>query len=90
MATPKEKPKTVKKDTTVQPDFVFEKINYQLMLAGIALIVLGFMLMAGGKSDNPNVFNPEVFSFRRITLAPIVVMSGFILNIYAILKKTKD
>jgi hypothetical protein len=46
--------------------------------------------MSGGKSDDPNIFNPEVFSFRRITLAPIVVMAGFILNIYAIVKKAKD
>ncbi|MEP7168042.1 MAG: DUF3098 domain-containing protein [Bacteroidota bacterium] len=90
MASPKEKPKTLKKETTIQTDFAFGKINYTLMLAGIGLIILGFMLMAGGKSDDPKIFNPEVFSFRRITLAPIVVMAGFILNIYAIVKKAKD
>ena len=71
-------------------DFAFGKINYTLMLTGIGLIILGFMLMAGGKSEDPKIFNPEVFSFRRITLAPIVVMAGFILNIYAIVKKAKD
>jgi hypothetical protein len=60
------------------------------MLSGLGLIVLGFILMAGGKSDDPNVFNPDVFSFRRITLAPIIVLSGFALNIFAILKKSKD
>ncbi|MEO5571747.1 MAG: DUF3098 domain-containing protein [Bacteroidia bacterium] len=90
MAAPKEKPKPVKKETAIKTDFAFGKINYTLMLTGISLIILGFMLMAGGKSDDPKIFNPEVFSFRRITLAPIVVMAGFILNIYAIVKKAKD
>lgn len=79
-----------KKDLLPKSDFAFGRINYILMLSGIGLIVLGFILMAGGKSDDPNVFNPDVFSFRRITLAPIVVLSGFALNIYAILKKSKD
>ena len=90
MAATKETPKTFKKDITAKTDFAFGRINYTLMLTGIGLIVLGFMLMAGGKSDDPHVFNPEVFSFRRITLAPIVVMAGFVLNIYAIVKKAKD
>ena len=79
-----------KKATKPQTDFAFGRINYVLMLAGIGLILLGFMLMSGGKSEDPDVFNPEIFSFRRITLAPIVVMAGFILNIYAIVKKAKD
>ena len=90
MATSKEKTQTAKKETYPQTDFAFGRINYTLMLTGIGLIVLGFMLMAGGKADDPKIFNPEVFSFRRITLAPIVVMAGFILNIYAIVKKAKD
>ena len=97
MATTKEKNIPAKKNPAVKEspknvltDFAFGRINYTLMLAGIGLIVLGFMLMAGGKSDDPKIFNPEVFSFRRITLAPIVVMAGFILNIYAIVKKAKD
>jgi len=90
MAAIKEKPKPVKKESSVQTDFAFGKINYTLMLAGIGMIIVGFMMMAGGKSDDPKIFNPEVFSFRRITLAPIVVMAGFILNIYAIVKKAKD
>ena len=90
MAATKESSKPVKKDMTAKTDFAFGRINYTLMLTGIGLIVLGFMLMAGGESDDPKVFNPEVFSFRRITLAPIIVMAGFILNIYAIVKKAKD
>jgi len=72
------------------PDFPLGRQNYMLLLAGFAVIIIGFALMAGGKSDDPNVFNPDVFSFRRITLAPIVVMIGFISIIYAILKKPKS
>jgi len=52
-------------------------------------IMIGFLLMMGGKSDDPNVFNPEIFSFRRITLAPIVVLFGFVFEIWAIMKKPK-
>ena len=63
--------------------------NYKLMLIGLGVIVLGFVLMAGGGSDDPNVFNEDMFSFRRITLAPILVLAGFAFEIYAIMKKTK-
>jgi len=69
--------------------FVFEKQGYMIVLAGIVLIITGFALMSGGGSDDPNVFNPEIFSFRRITLAPTVVMAGFALEIYAIMRKPK-
>jgi hypothetical protein len=59
------------------------------MLIGGALILIGMLLMAGGKSADPNVFNPnEVYSFNRITLAPIVIIAGFIVEIYAIFKKS--
>ena len=58
------------------------------MLVGAALIIVGMLLMSGGKSADPNVFNPnEVYSFRRITLAPIVIIIGFIVEVYAIFKK---
>ena len=70
--------------------FVFERENYKLMLIGIGIIILGFTLMSGGGSDDPSVFNPEIFSFRRITLAPIVVLFGFAFEIYAILKNPKS
>jgi len=63
--------------------------NYRLMLVGLGIIVLGFVLMAGGGSDDPNVFNEDMFSFRRITLAPIVVLAGFAFEIYAIMKKPR-
>jgi len=70
--------------------FVFGKENYRIMLIGIGLIVLGFILMAGGGTDDPNKFSEELFSFQRITLAPILVLSGLLLEFYAILKKQKD
>jgi hypothetical protein len=67
-------------------DFLFGKVNYKLMLIGLAIIVLGFILMSGGGSDNPNVFNPEIYNFRRIRLAPTLILIGFVIEIYAILK----
>jgi hypothetical protein len=70
-------------------EFLFEKINYKILLIGIAVIVLGFILMSGGGSDDPNVFNESVFDFRRIRLAPTTVLIGFGITIYAILKNPK-
>ncbi|HBI81812.1 MAG TPA: DUF3098 domain-containing protein [Bacteroidales bacterium] len=63
--------------------------NYKLLIIGFAIIVLGFILMAGGGSTDPNVFNPNIFSFRRITLAPLVVLFGFAFVGYAIMKREK-
>ena len=65
--------------------FIFERKNYQFMLIGIAFIALGFILMAGGGSDYPNVFNPEIYSWRRIRLAPALILIGFGIEVYAIL-----
>lgn len=61
--------------------------NYIMLLAGFAVIVLGFVLMSGGGSDNPEEFSYAMFSWRRITLAPILVIGGFAFEIYAILKR---
>lgn len=69
----------------VQNEFIFEKKNYIFMLIGIGVITLGFILMMGGGSDDPNVFNPEIFSWRRIRLAPTLVIIGFAIEAYAIL-----
>jgi len=70
--------------------FLFDKENYILMIVGVLVIALGFFLMAGGKSEDPNVFNPEeVYSFQRITLAPIIVIVGFVIETYAIFHKAK-
>ena len=77
------------KNNEQKPDFLFEKVNYKILLIGIAVIALGFILMSGGGSDNPNVFNEDVFSFRRIRLAPTVVLIGFGITIYSIFKKNK-
>jgi hypothetical protein len=70
--------------------FALGKENYRLMAVGFALIVVGFILMAGGGSDDPYVFNPDIFSFRRLTVAPIILLIGFVLEIYAIMKKPKS
>ncbi len=68
--------------------FLFGKTNYQIMIVGVVLILLGLFLMAGGKSPDPHVFRyDEVFSFRRVTLAPVLMMIGFCLEFYAILKR---
>lgn len=66
-------------------NFVFEKKNYVVMAIGLAIIALGFILMAGGGSDDPNVFNEEIYNFRRIRLAPALVLIGFAVEVYAIL-----
>lgn len=71
--------------------FVFGKINYILMLAGIAIIVIGLVLMIGGGPEDPAVFNPEEkYSFTRITLAPILILLGLVVEIFAIMVKAKD
>lgn len=71
-------------------EFPLTKTNYKLLLIGIGIIVLGYILMSGGGTDNPNQFNPEIFSFRRITLAPLVCLAGYGFVLYAILKKTGE
>ena len=76
--------------TTNVGEFAFGKENYRLMLIGLAFIVLGFLLMVGGGSADPNTFNPEIFSFRRITLAPILILGGYVIEIFAIMKRPKD
>ena len=78
-----------KKETVLTNNNLFDKNNYKWMLAGLAVLALGFFLMAGGKSSDPNVFDPkEVYSPIRITVAPILIIAGFILEIVGIMKKT--
>jgi hypothetical protein len=70
--------------------FLFSKENYIIMIAGVVVIILGFVLMTGPANDNPAFFpKEEIYSFRRITLAPVVVMIGFLIEVYAILKRPK-
>jgi len=70
-------------------NFALGRDNYKLLAIGFLIIVAGFLLMLGGKSDDPKVFSERIFSFRRITLAPLVVLAGFIFEIWAIMKKPK-
>jgi hypothetical protein len=67
--------------------FAFTRENYKWVLIGLAFIVLGFLLMIGGGSKDPDVFSQGIFSFRRMTLAPILVLVGYAIEIYAIMKK---
>lgn len=69
--------------------FIFEKKNYLIMAVGLIVIALGFITMSGGGSDNPAVFDPSIFNFRRIHLAPALVLLGFAIEIYAILVNPK-
>lgn len=82
--------KSSKESSDPKTGFAFGPHNYRLLLIGMVVIIIGFILMSGGKSDDPNVFNPEIFSWRRITLAPLVVLAGFIIEGFAIMKKPKD
>ena len=70
--------------------FLFSKRNYQLLILGLILVGLGFILMIGGGSEDPEVFNPEIFSGRRITLAPIVILAGLVVEIFAIMYRPKN
>ena len=71
-------------------EFIFGKRNYKFMFIGLAIIVLGFILMSGGGSDDPTVFNEDIFHWRRIRLAPALVLIGFGMQIYAILTRKED
>lgn len=71
-------------------NFALGRENYKLLAIGFAIIVIGFLLMLGGKSESPDVFSDDIFSFRRITLAPVVVLAGFVFEIWAIMKKPKN
>ena len=73
------------KNKKTNKKFVFEKKNYLIMIIGLLFIATGFFLMSGGASDDPNVFNPEIFHWRRIRLAPTLVLIGFGIQVYAIL-----
>ena len=79
----------MKKNKKNSEDFIFEKKNYQVMVIGIIFIAIGFILMSGGASGDPNVFNPEIYNFRRIRLAPTLVLIGFGIQVYAILLNPK-
>lgn len=77
------------KEETKNSEFLFGKENYKILIIGLVVIAIGFLLMSGGANENPNVFNEEVYSFRRIRLAPTVVLIGFGITIFSILKTDK-
>lgn len=81
---------TPKKSDTQDVAFLFNKEKYIILTIGLVFIVVGFILMTGGGAKDPYSFNPEIFSFRRITLAPILILIGYAIGIYAIMKKPKD
>ncbi len=78
-----------KRKETIKHNFVFEKKNYVWMFIGLAFIALGFILMAGGGSDDPNVFSNAIFNTQRIRVAPTLILIGFGIQVYAILLKPK-
>ncbi|MEL4455722.1 DUF3098 domain-containing protein [Lutimonas vermicola] len=74
-----------KNQQKVEGEFLFGKKNYTIMIIGAAVILIGFALMMGGGSDDPNVFNESIYNFRRIRLAPTIVLIGLAIEIYAIM-----
>jgi fumarate reductase subunit D len=80
----------IKNENKEKLHFALGRENYKLLAIGFGIIVLGFLLMLGGRSEDPNEFSEKIFSFRRITLAPIVVLAGFAFEIWAIMKKPKE
>lgn len=90
MATTKKQSEVSNKDN-IKSTSLFTKDNYMWMLAGLAVMAIGFFLMSGGKSADPKVFNEnDVYSTTRITIAPILIIAGLIIEIFAIMKKTKE
>ena len=69
-------------------NFIFKKRNYKIMILGLVIIAVGFILMSGGGSEDPNIFSPDIYNFRRIRLAPTLVLLGLGVQIYAILSTT--
>lgn len=74
-----------KRKQSSKGEFIFGKKNYKWLFIGLTFIAVGFILMAGGGSDDPNVFDESIFSWRRIRLAPTLVLIGFGIQVYAIL-----
>jgi hypothetical protein len=93
MSVPKTAPQAKKQPAKSNNNqaFLFDRSNYMWMIGGVVIILIGYLLMAGGKSPDPHKFNyEEVYSFRRITLAPMLILIGFAMEIYAIMKKPTE
>lgn len=79
------------KTTEKEPNHLFDKGNFMWMLGGAAVMILGFILMAGGRSEDPTVFEPnEVYSTARITIAPILILAGLVIEVFAIFRNPTD
>lgn len=79
----------MKENTSEKQNFAFGKQNYIWMIIGVAIIILGYILLSGGGSENPNEFNYELFNTRRLLIAPLLIVGGLVIEVYAIMKKTK-
>lgn len=92
MTTKKNTEKTtpLSKDNTNGKLFAFTNENYRWVITGLVFIAIGFLLMVGGGSNDPDVFSDGIFNFQRWTLAPLLVLAGYIIEIYAIMKKPKE
>jgi hypothetical protein len=88
MSQKKQMKKEVKNKNSLQ--FAFQRENYIYMFVGLGLLALGFLLMIGGGSDTVTKFNPAIFDFRRLTLAPILILAGYGMELYAIMKRPKQ
>tara|TARA_B100000609_G_C17158763_1_gene404961 strand:+ start:483 stop:704 length:222 start_codon:yes stop_codon:yes gene_type:complete len=71
-------------------NFTFGKKNYQLLIAGVIVMAIGFVLMSGGGSEDPNVFSDAIFNTQRLTIGPILILTGLVIEIFAILYKPKE
>ena len=72
-----------------KPAFLFQQMNYIIILIAVCLLTLGYILMSGGNTQEPTQFNTEIYSFQRISIAPIIIVAGYILAIYAIMHRSK-
>ena len=88
--TPAASSKTVSAQQGEKATFAFGKDNYKMMLIGIAIVAIGMICMIGGASDDPNKMSEEIFDFRRLTLAPILIIAGYVVVLLAILKNPKE
>lgn len=80
---------TTAKENKLNLQLAFGPINYIMMVAGIVILAIGYILLSGGGSDDPNTFNPAMFDARRLTVAPILIVLGFAVEIFAIMYKGK-
>ncbi len=79
----------MKENTSEKQDFAFGKQNYIWMIIGVVVLILGYILLSGGGSKDPNVFNDALFNTRRLLIAPILIVGGLVIEVYAIMKKSK-